>query len=484
MHKHFVANIVARNMLIVCLSMLAPLAWAWHDDSHSLEVLAFIKTIILGLVFSAAVLLIFRIKKDDRKRINAKDGLAIVGISWICLSAIGALPLYWAGVVSSYTDAYFEIVSGFTTTGSTIFSDIESLPRGILFWRSLTHWLGGMGIVVLYVALLPALGVNVFQLFKAEAPGITVERVEPSIRETAKKLWTIYFLLSFSQCVLLMLGDMPLFDALCHTFGTIATGGFSTKNASIGAYGPYIQWVIIVFMALAGVNFILHYLAFLRKPNPYFRDEEFRYYFFLIVALSIIFGAILKFYNIEESPFRASAFQIVAIVTTTGYVTADFDSWPHAMRFVLLMLMFIGGCGGSTGGGMKFVRVFLSVKIALRSIVQAVFPNAVMPIKFNAKPLPEKLVSAVLAYFMIFIHLLFLGTILFALTEHCDLETAFSASIAALSNIGPGLAHVGPMENYSWVTTQGKWLLTFLMLAGRLELYSILILFVPSAWRK
>lgn len=464
--------------------MLAPLAWAMYDDIHSKEVMAFLETIIFGSLFSGVLLLCLRIKKETKQRINAKDGLAIVGVSWVLLSAVGAMPLYLSGVVSSYTDAYFEIASGFTTTGASIFSDVETLPRGILFWRSLTHWLGGMGIVVLYVALLPALGINAFQLFKAEAPGITVERVEPSIKETAKKLWAIYFFLTFLQTILFSLGGMPIFDALCHTFGTIATGGFSTKNASMAAYGPYIQWVTIVFMFLAGINFILHFLAFSRRPNPYWRDEEFRYYAALIFGLVVVFTFVLKNMYLSVAPLREAAFQIVAIITTTGYATANFDLWPHSLRFFMVMLMFIGGCGGSTGGGLKVVRFFLTFKIATRSIMQAVYPNAIMPIKFNKKPLNEKLTSAVLAYFMIFVHLLIIGTIVLLVTEKCDLETAFSAAIASLSNIGPGISRVGPMENYGWLSMPGKWTVIFLMLAGRLELYSILILFVPSTWRK
>jgi len=483
-HKRFVANIISRILLAVCFVMLIPLAWASYDDPHSLEVKAFIGTIAFGVFIAGIILYIFHIKKADYKKINAKDGLAIVGLSWIFLSAIGALPLYFSHVVSSYTDAFFEIASGFTTTGATIFTDIESLPRGILFWRSLTHWLGGMGIIVLYIALLPALGTNASQLYKAEAPGLTVERVEPRIKETAKNLWTIYFLLSFIETVCLMLCDMSFFDALCHTFGTMATGGFSTKNASIGAYGSNVQWVIFIFMVLAGVNFIIHYQLLKGRPRALLKNEEFRFYFFLIFILIVVFTFSLGSAGVSKDPFRDSAFQIAAILTTTGYTTANFDLWPQALRFILVMLMFIGGCGGSTGGGMKVIRFFLSIKIALRSVIQAVFPNAILPIKFNGKALEDKLVMAVLSYFVIFILLFLFGTLIFSITESCDLVTSLTASISALSNIGPGLGKVGPMENFSWISNSGKWLLIFLMLAGRLELYSILILFIPATWKK
>ena len=484
MHKHFVINIVSRICLIVCFVMTLPLAWAFYDAPYSRETKSFVMSIIIGIIIASACLCIFRVKKEDKKRINAKDGLAIVGLSWIFLSLLGALPLFLSGVVTTFTDAFFEIVSGFTTTGATIFTDIEALPRGILFWRSLTHWLGGMGIIVLYVALLPALGTNAFQLYKAEAPGITTERIEPLIKETAKSLWGIYFLFTFLEVLLLMGGNMPVFDALCHTFGTIATGGFSTKNASIGAYGPYIQWVITLFMFLAGTNFVLHYQLLKGRPKALFYNEEFRIYIISIMVIVPVFAVILMNTNLSGQPFRDAAFHVISILTTTGYTTTNFDLWPHALRFILVLMMFVGACGGSTGGGMKLIRVILSIKVALRSVVQKVFPNAVLPIKFNAKALPDKLVLAVISYFVVFMLLFFFGTTVFLITESCDLVTALTASISALSNIGPGLAKVGATQNFAWVSCPGKWLLTFLMLAGRLELYSILILLVPATWKK
>lgn len=484
MHKRLVTNIILRILLLVCLFMTVALAWSVYDGTHEQETTAFMITIFLGLVVSCFFRLIFRVKLEEYKKLNAKDGLAIVGLSWICLSAFGALPLYLSQVVPTYTDALFEIISGFTTTGATVFVDIEALPRGILFWRSLTHWLGGMGIIVLYLALLPALGQNASQLYKAESPGITIERIEPSIKETAKILWTVYFLFTFLETVLLMIGGMTFFDALCHTFGTIATGGFSTQNTSIGGYSAYIQWVIITFMFFAGTNFILHYQALKGNIQAFFQSEEFRCYFFLIIVLVPIFALVLVKGTATDSPFRDAAFQVVAMLTTTGYTTVNFDAWPHVLRLGLVLLMFIGGCGGSTGGGMKVVRIFLSIKIALRSILRAIFPNAVLPVKFNTIPLPGRLIMGVLSYFVIFMLLFFLGAILFTMTESCDLVTAFSASIAALSNIGPGLGKVGATQNYAWVSMPGKWLLSFLMLAGRLELYSILILFLPTTWKK
>ncbi len=471
-------------MIVSCV-MIAPLGWAIKDNIYNKEVSSFLITILTGFVLSFIVLKSFPIKKEDYEKVNAKDGLAIVGLSWIFLSLFGAMPLFLTGVVPTYTDAFFETVSGFTTTGATVIQNIESLPKGILFWRSLTHWLGGMGIIVLCLALLPALGQNAYRLYKAESPGITVERIEPgNIKETAKILWGVYFFLSFLETILLMAGGMPLFDALCHTFGTMATGGFSTKSASIAAYGPYIQWVIIIFMFLAGANFMLHYQALRGKLNAYFKNEEFRYYFMLIFFMIIIVAVVLYKQGGITDPIRTAAFQVVSITTTTGYVTADFDLWPNAVRFGLVCLMFIGGCGGSTGGGMKVVRIFLSIKVGLRAIVQMVYPNAILPIKFNSTKCNDRLVVSVLSYFVIFIFLFFFGAILMTITEKCDIVTAITASIATLSNIGPGLGKVGAVQNYAWISIPGKWILTFLMLAGRLELYSILVLLVPSTWKK
>lgn len=484
MHKRFVANIVSRICLVVCFIMTAPLAWAVYDDPNSRETKAILISILTGAIVASAILLIFRLRKEDQRRINAKDGLAIVGASWVGLSLLGALPVFLSGVVPTFTDAFFEITSGFTTTGATIFTDVEILPRGILFWRSLTHWLGGMGIIVLYVALLPALGPNAFQLYKAEAPGITAERTDPQIKETAKKLWGIYFLFSFLEITLLMIGEMSMFDAMCHTFGTMATGGFSTKNASIGAYGPYIQWVVISFMFLAGTNFILHYQWIRGRPKALFFNEEFQRYAFLVVALVPVFALVLMKTGLSSQPFRDAAFQVVSILTTTGYTTANFDLWPNALRLTLVLLMFIGGCGGSTGGGMKVVRVLLSIKVAFRSIVQSAFPNAVLPVRFNAKAISDRLIIAVVSYFIVFILLFVSGTVCFLIIEGCDLITATTACVSALSNIGPGLARVGATQNFAWVSIPGKWLLTFLMLSGRLELYSVLIFLVPSTWRK
>jgi len=486
MHKKLVINIISRILLVVSLIMIVPLGWAILDDPTSAESRAFTITILLGIGVVAVIRKFAPASEDDFDVMGAKDGLAIVGLSWVAVSLLGALPFYLSGVTLSFTDAFFETSSGFTTTGATILTWIEGQPRGILFWRSLTHWLGGMGIIVLSVALLPAIGRGAYALYRAEAPGPTAERVKPRMKETAKTLWTVYFILSALETLLLLAGDMPLFDALCHTFGTMATGGFSTKNASMAAYGSYVQWVVIGFMFLAGCNFILHYQGLRGKVRSYWRSEEFRVYLALTLVFISLFTVLLTLGqgSFSELLLRQSAFQVVSILTTTGYTTADFNLWPAFLKLSLVVLMFIGGCAGSTGGGMKVIRVYIALKTAFKSIMLVILPNAIMPLKVDSKPVSDTYVVRAASYFIIYVFLFVFGTVVMTITENTDLITAFSASVACLSNIGPGLGQVGAVQNYAWISPAGKWVLSFLMLAGRLELYSILILFVPDTWRK
>lgn len=484
MHKRLVFNVISQIIFVLCIILFAPLAWAAKDNLYSVETNVFVLTILIALLLGCAGRWLFPGKPHDFEQMNAKDGLAVVGLSWVILSAIGALPLWLSGSVLGFTDAYFEIASGFTTTGASILTDIEILPRGILFWRSLTHWLGGMGIVVLFVALLPSLGYKAYHLYRAEAPGMTAERILPRIKETAKLLWEVYLLLSLVEVILLMVGGMTFFDASCHTFGTMATGGFSTRNAGIAAFSPYIQWVITAFMFFAGMNFMLHVRALMGKPLSVFRNEEFRYYLGIVLVLVPLFTLMLWVTATTDAPFRHGAFQVVSILTTTGFATTDFNAWPQVLRFGLVMLMFVGGCGGSTGGGMKVSRIVLSFKIALKSIVQVVFPNLVSPTRFNGRSISQDLVTGVAAFFILYMLLFFSGTLLLLVFENCDIVTALSASVASLSNIGPGLNMVGATQNYAWVSIPGKWVCIVLMLAGRLELYAILILFLPATWRK
>ncbi len=483
MHKRIVFNLISRMILLVSLFLLLPLAWAVADHPDSAETHAFIVTILAGLAFACVGNGVFRLEKIALAQMGTKDGLAIVGLTWITLSAFGALPFFLSGEIASYTDAFFETASGLTTTGASILTDVEALSRGLLFWRSLTHWIGGMGIVVLFVALLPSIGGGSLQLYRAEASGVTVDRVAPRIRENAKILWLIYFFLSLACFGLLFVNGMPVFDALCHAFGAIATGGFSTKNAGVAVYGPAIQWTLTLFMFLGGVNFILYYQLFRGKPRELIKDEELRMFALIVVGVSLVF-AFLLWPSGVASPVRHAFFQATSILTTTGFVTTDFDRWPDVLRGLVLFLMFIGGSAGSTSGGFKIVRTIMLVKSMVKSVVKAIYPNAVVPARFNQKPFSEKIELAVLTYFSIFVVLIAGGTLFLLVSDRTDIITAFSAALSATSSVGPGLGGVGPMQNFGWLSDPGKYALVFLMIAGRLEMYAFLILFFPTTWKK
>jgi len=484
MHKKLIFYIISRIFLVVSFFLFLPLAWAAHDDLYSVETNAFVVAILVGFLLVAVGRSLFFVKKINLQAMNTKDALGAVGMVWIFLSIWGALPLWLSDVVPSFTDAVFEVVSGFTTTGSSIFSNVEILPRGILFWRSLTHWIGGMGIVVLYVALLPAFGGSTYQLYKAEASGISTDRVVPRLKENAKILWIIYVFLSSVCFLFLFFGGMSVFDALCHTFGSIATGGFSTKNASLGAYSPYLQWVIAVAMFLGGINFLLYYWLFLGKPLSLFRDEEFKAYAGWVLFFSATFVFVLWRSNLSAAPVRDAVFQVISIVTTTGFFTADFDLLPDILRGLLLFFMSVGACAGSTSGGLKIVRLVLTAKIGIQSVTKAIFPNAVVPVRFNRATVSEKVALSILTYFSLCVFLILLGTLLLIIFDSTDILTAVSSAVSAISSVGPGLAKTGPVLNYGWMSVPSKWVLIFLMIAGRLELYAVLILFSPATWKK
>ena len=458
---------------------------------------------------------------SNRKRlgqIGNREGLAAVSLAWIVLTFFGALPLtIWDGTVNGsqigLTEAYFETMSGFTTTGATIIEDIQALPHGLLFWRSFTHWLGGMGIVVLWVAILPALGPGSYQLFRSEMPGLSAERIRPRIGETAKILWGIYCLISLVELVLLWIGPMDLFNASCHTFGTLATGGFSTYNDSIAHFDSwYVDMVIIVFMFLAGCNFGLYYLVFTGRIKDVLRNTEIRFYCLVIVVSVLFLMVMLNWHGLQrpeystmsdkeaqvardhfneqnakiETPketFRVALFQAVSITTTTGYGTADFDMWPDSCRILLVMLMFFGGCAGSTGGGLKQIRIILIVKLGFRELRRAIQPNAVFPIKIGKSTLDESILSSVMGMFLLAI-VIFAGSTLFMSILGLDIVSAATSVLASMFNIGPGLAKVGSIQNYAFIPAAGKWLLCACMLLGRLEFVCVMALFQPLLYRK
>lgn len=425
--------------------------------------------------------LTFRVNKS----VSKKEGYLVVSFSWILISIFGSLPFYFSGYFASFTDSFFETMSGFTTTGASILSDIESIPKGLLFWRSLTHWIGGMGIIVLSLAILPLLGIGGMQLFAAESPGPTFDKIHPKVKEIAKRLWAIYVLLTFLEVIVLMLGKMPFFDAICHAFATMATGGFSTQNASITNYSAFIQYTIIFFMILAGTNFSLHYYFLSGKIKEVWKNEEFRLYLGIVFISSLIIGVGLVFQAgmNTELAFRDALFQVVSIVTTTGFVTSNYLVWPPVFWLLLFLLFFVGGSAGSTGGGVKVTRILLLIKNSLLDLKRLVHPSAIIPVRLNNKPVPQNIVFVVISFFLIYITIFAFGSLVLV-GMGVDFISAIGASASSLGNIGPALGSVGPIENYAHMPQMAKWFLSFLMLLGRLELFTVLIIFSPSFWRK
>ncbi|CAM2006762.1 TrkH family potassium uptake protein [Acanthopleuribacter pedis] len=437
---------------------------------------------LIALVIGAGA---FKQYKPREGELGLKEGFGIVGFSWLAASLVGSLPFMLTGSIPNFAMAFFESASGLTTTGSTILSDIEALPKGVLFWRSFTHWLGGMGIIVLSVAILPYLGLGGMQLYKAESPGPTKDKLEPRIQQTAKLLWGVYLLMSLACFLLLWLAGMDVYDAACHTFGTVATGGFSTYNASLGHFTqPLIQYIVIFFMLICGISFALHYRALSGEPKAYLRTAELRFYLLLIFATTFIiyFSRVDAGIPIEQN-FRESLFQVVSIITTTGYGTADFEQWKPVAQFSLLALMVVGGCAGSTGGGLKVIRILLLTKYLKISLNQQLHPSGVFVIKLDGVRVKREVIQNILSLGMVFVFIITIAT--FFLTLYgVDVLTAATATLSCVSNIGPGLGDVGPTENFSSIPTPGIWLLSLCMIMGRLEIFSLLILFMPQTWQR
>ncbi|HEY9115169.1 MAG TPA: potassium transporter TrkG [Bacteroidales bacterium] len=442
--------------------------------------------LLISVIIIVVTALIFRgfSKRKERKNIAKREGYLIVTLSWLVISLFGALPFFISGWIPSFTDAFFETISGFTTTGSSILSDIEALPKNLLYWRAMTHWIGGMGIIVLTVAILPFLGIGGMQLLTAEMPGITPDKLHPRITATAKRFWGIYVLLTSMQVLLLWLGEMDLFDSVCHAFATMATGGFSTKNDSIAGFSAYSQYIIILFMVLAGTNFTLHYFALNRQFSKIWKNQEFKVYLGIIasVTLVITFGLFNDGLEVENS-FRNALFTVVSILTTTGFATANYLLWHPLLWILILSLMFIGGSAGSTGGGIKVVRHLLLVKNSWLELKRAIHPNAIIPVKLNGKSVPQQIIFNVMAFFLIYVLVFSAGVIIMAFLG-MDLETSIGATIANLGNVGPGIGKVGPVDNYAHLSVAAKWVLSFLMLLGRLELFTVLIVLSPAFWRR
>lgn len=472
--------------------LVASLISLIYDDGVTYKIFFSGSSVILfgGLL----MLLSYKYKKEMHKR----EGYIVVTFGWLIMALSGTIPYLITESIPSFTNAFFETISGYTTTGSTILNDIESLPEGILFWRSLTHWIGGMGIIVLAVAILPLLGIGGMELFAAEAPGPSADKLHPRITDTAKRLWLIYFGYTAIETLLLYVAGMTFFDAINHAMCTLSTGGFSTKNASVAYWNnqPLIQYIIIFFMFVAGMNFVLSYFAFKGKVQKILKDEEFRLYFKFIAVFAIVSAIVIYFvadvskssvdhpmvWGSIESSFRHSLFQVIAIVTTTGFVTADFTLWTPFLTVLFFGLMFLGGSAGSTSGGVKVVRHLIMIKNGFLEFKRTLHPNAILPVRYNKRAITGNIVFNILGFFILYMLSFIIGALGFSLLG-LDFESAIGVAASSLGNVGPALGDFGPVDNFYNMPTAGKWWCSFLMLIGRLELFTVLILLTPFFWR-
>ena len=480
MKYKIVLNTLGSLLFFLGLSMLFPLLYAIYYQ----------ETVINAFILSMSITSLsgFLLWKyfSSKEPIGHKEGFAIAALGWILAAGFGALPFLFAGTFPSFIDAYFESMSGFTTTGATVLTPIEGNPYSILFWRDFIQWLGGMGIIVLVVAILPALGAGGMQLFKSEVPGPEPDRLKPRIKETAKLLWAVYIIFSVLQVACLYFTGMTLFDALTHMFGTMPTGGFTPRNLSVGAYdNPTFENIIIVFMFIAGANFTLHYKVLHGNPKSLIKDKEFLFYCGVILFSILAIATELRFYiyNSIFTALRYASFQVVSIATTTGFVTADYDIWPAFSKSVLLVLMFIGGCAGSTGGAIKNIRVLLLLKQAYREFRKLIHPQAVTPIRLGDKVVSEDVMRNITGFFFLYIFIFVISSFIMTILG-LDIVSAMASVAATLGNVGPGLGLVGPIQTYALIPPLGKIVLTLCMLLGRLEIYTVLILVVPEFWRK
>ena len=478
------------NAMILGLTaafMLPPMFISLYYGEYS-SVYAF--AITIGIVFALALILAL-LSKNAKKDFFAREGIVCVGTSWIVMSAFSCLPLVISGAVPNYFDALFEMVSGFTTTGASVIRDLSVIPKGIIYWRSFSHWFGGMGVLVFLLAILPVGGKNegfTMHLLRAESPGPDVGKIVPRMKQTAALLYMSYFVLSMLCLVFLLAGKMPVFDALCIMFGTAGTGGFGIVNDSLASYSPYIQWVVAVFMLLFGINFSCYYLLLLRKFKSVFKDEELRLYLAIVtIATSLIVVDLIRSVDFSSMPvsdaIRQSAFHVISAMTSTGYSVSDYNLWPTFSKTVILVLMFIGACAGSTGGGFKCARVLLLLKSVRRNLSQILRPQKVKVIRVNGKVVSEKILSNTATYFVIWAFILIFGTLLVSV-DGFSIETNISAVLACLNNIGPGLGTAGPASNFADYSIFSKIVLSVIMLAGRLEIFPILLLFKAEAWKR
>lgn len=468
-------------LLFLSLTMVIPAIWSFIDQTP--DRLAFIKAILVTAIFGGFFFWFF--SKSKGRELSIAENFTLVALAWFFAGIFGALPFHFYGVFDgSFIDSFFEAVSGFTTTGATLIADVEVLPRGLLLWRAFTQWLGGMGIIVLFLAILPRFGFRSMTMFKAEIPGPIAERVVPRVVQTARSLWIIYVSLTLAQIIMMMICGVGFFDSLAHALTTMPTGGFSTYNASIAAFNnPAAEIVVILFMLFAGINFVL-FFRLSRGDFKIIKDPELRFY--LLVTAAAILLVTLNLYMHTDEPFllllRQSSFQVVSMITTTGYATADFNAWPHFSRLFLLMLMFIGACGGSTGGSIKQVRWMLMIKYSFRELYRLVHPSAISSVKLGEQHVSEEILRPVMAFSLLYFFLTALAAMALAFMG-LDLETSISAVAATIGNVGPGLAAVGPMHTFQVIPPIGRILLSVMMIIGRLEVFTVLVIFLPESRR-
>lgn len=485
----FALIININGLLLIILSLFMPIGALFSLYYKDNDIPALLISALITAAAGITLWLASGGKKIDFNQVRKRDGYLIVFFGWLLISSFGALPYVIHGSIPSYIDAFFETMSGFTTTGASIMNNIEDAPHGILFWRSLTHWLGGMGIIVLTLAILPLLGVGGAQLFGAEVAGPNQDKIHPQVKGTAKRLWGIYAALTFTQMILLMFGGMSFFEAICHAFGTLSTGGFSTRQSSIAAFdSAYIQYVIIIFMFLGGTNFSMHYHFLHGRIKTVLKDEEFRFYLVTVIIITLVVFAGVYYYTPEgfEQSFRDASFQVVSLVTSTGFVSADYEKWGPFSPYLFLLLMFTGACAGSTTGAIKMVRILLLVKSGFIELKRLIHPNAIIPVRLNGKIVSKEVKDNILAFFSLYM-IIFIVSSFFMTFEPAFIEnplpSALSSVASTLGCMGPGLGVVGPVNNYAEVSDLGKVFLSFLMLLGRLEIFTVFIIFTPSFWK-
>ncbi|UCH80440.1 MAG: TrkH family potassium uptake protein [Nitrospiraceae bacterium] len=481
MNTALVLNLTGVVLFFSSLFMLMPLLTSVIQKGPDLSALG----TAFSLSFFCGLIIYYITKSQNKVELKHRDGFAVVTISWLAMTFFGCLPYMLSDTSLSFTNAYFEAMAGFTTTGASVMSDLERLPQGILLWRSMTQWMGGMGIIVFSLAILPMLGAGGMQLFKAEVPDIRVEKLKPRILDMAKSLWYIYAGLTVALIILLSITGMGLFDAVCHSLTTMATGGFSTKTASVAYFqDTYADIVITIFMFLAGTSFSLHFFALRGNVFNYAKSSEFRFYCTtVLIAITVITVNTMSEHSTLSGAIRYASFQVVSIITTTGFATADYELWPVLSQMILICLMLFGGMVGSTGGGMKQVRILLMLKQAYREMYHLIHPRAVSALKLDDRNVPKETLGGIWGFLFLFILIIVVASLLLS-AMGVDMITATSTVISAMANVGPALGDAGPTENYETIPVAGKWVLIFCMLAGRLEIYTVILLFMPMFWEK